>query len=82
MHNLRTLPEMNHSVQMKPADVENRNGLKKLILNLNILLCLERKLFVGMLNKTMSEDDVRKMFKEFGQIEECTVLREDGKSRG
>jgi RNA recognition motif-containing protein len=30
----------------------------------------------------MTEDDVRKMFKEFGQIEECTVLREDGKSRG
>jgi RNA recognition motif-containing protein len=35
-----------------------------------------------MLNKNMTEEDVRKMFKEFGQIEECTVLREDGKSRG
>ncbi|KAI6194727.1 BMA-ETR-1, isoform f [Aphelenchoides besseyi] len=67
LHNIRVLPQMNHAVQMKPADVENRN---------------ERKLFVGMLNKNMNEDDVRKMFKDFGQIEECTVLREDGKSRG
>lgn len=28
LHNLRTLPQMNHAVQMKPADVENRNGKK------------------------------------------------------
>jgi CUG-BP- and ETR3-like factor len=36
-----------------------------------------------MLNKTMSEEDVREMFKQFGQIEECSVLRgDDGKSRG
>uniref|UniRef100_A0A1I7S987 Protein alan shepard n=1 Tax=Bursaphelenchus xylophilus TaxID=6326 RepID=A0A1I7S987_BURXY len=67
LHNIRILPQMNHPVQMKPADVENRN---------------ERKLFIGMLSKTMTEDEVREMFKEFGQIEECTVLREDGKSRG
>ncbi|KAH7726375.1 Protein ETR-1 g [Aphelenchoides avenae] len=67
LHNIKTLPEMNHPVQMKPADSENRN---------------ERKLFVGMLSKTMSEDDVRTMFKEFGPIEECTVLRDDGRSRG
>ncbi|KAI6242609.1 BMA-ETR-1, isoform f [Aphelenchoides fujianensis] len=67
LHNVRVLPQMNHAVQMKPADVENRN---------------ERKLFIGMLNKSMNEEDVKGMFKEFGQIEECTVLREDGKSRG
>ncbi|CAD5212948.1 unnamed protein product [Bursaphelenchus okinawaensis] len=67
LHNIRVLPQMNHPVQMKPADVENRN---------------ERKLFIGMLSKTMGEEEVKEMFKEFGQIEECTVLREDGKSRG
>ncbi|KAI1697780.1 RNA recognition motif domain-containing protein [Ditylenchus destructor] len=57
LHNIRILPQMHHPVQMKPADVENRN---------------ERKLFVGMISKN---------FKEYGQIEECTVLREEGQSR-
>lgn len=27
LHNVRTLPEMHHPVQMKPADGENRNGI-------------------------------------------------------
>uniref|UniRef100_A0A914C7V4 Protein alan shepard n=1 Tax=Acrobeloides nanus TaxID=290746 RepID=A0A914C7V4_9BILA len=67
LHNLRVLPGMIHPVQMKPADGENRN---------------ERKLFVGMLNRNMNEDDVRKLFAQNGPIEECTVLREDGRSRG
>lgn len=26
LHNIRVLPQMYHPVQMKPADVENRNG--------------------------------------------------------
>lgn len=81
LHNIKTLPEMNHPVQMKPADSENRNG-RMATLNDGICDSLERKLFVGMLSKTMSEDDVRTMFKEFGPIEECTVLRDDGRSRG
>ncbi|VDD93884.1 unnamed protein product [Enterobius vermicularis] len=68
LHNIRVLPGMHHPVQMKPADSENRN---------------ERKLFVGMLNKKLTEDDVRGMFKEFGHIEDCTVLKDaEGKSRG
>lgn len=46
-------------------------------------LVAERKLFVGMLNKSMTEDDVRKLFSPFGQIDDCTVLKDsDGKSRG
>lgn len=36
-----------------------------------------------MLNKKLTEDDVRGMFKEFGHIEDCTVLKDaEGKSRG
>ncbi|BES94197.1 RNA recognition motif. (a.k.a. RRM, RBD, or RNP domain) [Nesidiocoris tenuis] len=43
----------------------------------------ERKLFVGMLSKKYSENDVRQMFEGFGAIEECTVLRDtSGQSKG
>jgi len=43
----------------------------------------ERKLFVGMLSKKCNENDVRSMFQTYGQIEECTVLRDqNGQSKG
>ncbi|XP_049789557.1 CUGBP Elav-like family member 2 isoform X11 [Schistocerca nitens] len=68
LHNIKTLAGMHHPIQMKPADSENRN---------------ERKLFVGMLSKKSSENDVRAMFSPFGTIEECTVLRDtNGQSKG
>lgn len=70
LHNVRTLPGMAHPIQMKPADSEKRN-------------IEERKLFVGMLSKQLVESDVRDMFQPFGQIEECTILREQsGCSKG
>lgn len=69
LHNIKTLPGMQHPIQMKPADSEKRVE--------------ERKLFVGMLSKKCTENDVRMMFAPYGTIEECTILREqNGQSRG
>ncbi|KAL5010209.1 hypothetical protein ScPMuIL_012514 [Solemya velum] len=71
LHNIKTMPGMHHPVQMKPADSEKRNPVE------------ERKLFVGMISKKCSENDIRMMFAPFGTIEDCTVLREpNGQSKG
>ncbi|CAF0931469.1 unnamed protein product [Didymodactylos carnosus] len=68
LHNLRTLNGMHHPIQMKPADTENRN---------------ERKLFIGMISKTCSEEEIKRFFQPYGMIEECTILRDlSGRSRG
>ncbi|KAJ8669810.1 hypothetical protein QAD02_001069 [Eretmocerus hayati] len=45
-------------------------------------ISFDRKLFVGMLSKKFSENDVRNMFDVYGEIEECSVLRENGQSKG
>lgn len=69
LHNIKTLPGMHHPVQVKPADSEGRNE--------------ERKLFVGMLSKKLSENDIRMMFAQFGDIEECRLLTNaEGGSKG
>ncbi|XP_037022124.1 CUGBP Elav-like family member 1 isoform X4 [Artibeus jamaicensis] len=70
LHNMKVLPGMHHPIQMKPADSEKNN-------------VEDRKLFIGMISKKCTENDIRVMFSSFGQIEECRILRgPDGLSRG
>ena len=57
LHNLMILPGMHHAIQMKPADIENRN---------------ERKIFIGMISKSCNEEEIKQLFLPFGIIEECT----------
>jgi RNA recognition motif-containing protein len=85
LHNLRTLNGSHHPIQMKPADTENRNGIKEkppiLLSDLNFVL--ERKLFIGMVSKNFDEQSIRNLFQSYGSIEDCTILRDgNGKSRG
>lgn len=68
LHDKTKLPGMPNFLQVKPADSETKAE--------------DRKLFIGMISKRSTEEDLRLMFAPFGQIEECTVLRNpDGTSK-
>jgi len=68
LHGKRTLPGARNPIQVKPAQSEVGPE--------------NRKLFIGMLQRSLGEEDIKLMFSQFGTIEEVTVLRANGVSKG
>ena len=69
LHEKRTLPGSRNPIQVKPAASEMKDE--------------NRKLYVGMLSRKLSENDVTTMFSQYGTLEDVTILKNaDGKSRG
>jgi len=70
LHEKRTLPGVPHALQVKLADSEQRAQE-------------DRKLFVGMLPRQTTEDEITRMFSPYGNVENVFILRNhDGESKG
>lgn len=74
---------MRHGQYSNPRDLVLDCLLLISLLCFTLLAVEDRKLFIGMISKKCTENDIRVMFSSFGQIEECRILRgPDGLSRG
>ncbi|MBA0619693.1 hypothetical protein Godav_005506, partial [Gossypium davidsonii] len=67
-HNKKTLPGASSPLQVKYADGElERLGMRN--------FCTLHKLFVGMLPKNVSEDEVSALFSKYGTLKDLQILR-------
>lgn len=70
LHGNKVLAGMQRAIQVKPANADD-------------VAKLERKIFIGMISKQATEEDIRGMFSAFGEIEELSILKgSDGDSKG
>lgn len=70
LHGNKVLPGMTRPIQVKPANADDTAKL-------------DRKLFIGMISKQATEDDVVSMFSPFGEVEEQSILKDSsGTSKG
>jgi len=69
LHKIKTMPGVNNPIQMQPAE--------------GFCFTQERKVFVGMLSRNLTEEDITMIFAPFGTIEDCVVLKDgEGNSKG
>lgn len=68
LHEKHTYPGMTRPLQIKPADSEAKAE--------------ERKLFVGMIPKEYSEDELRGLFLPYGAVEEVAFIQKSGSFQG
>lgn len=68
LHEKRTLPGARNPIQVKPASSETSED--------------NRKLFVGMISRSADESELKDMFSPHGTIEDVTILKADGQSKG
>ena len=67
------IPNINQTSEMEPATFGNPNSHK----NIGV------KLFVGQVPKVWEEDDIKHMFRMFGDIEDISIIRDQsGNHRG
>jgi len=70
LHGNKVLTGMQRAIQVKPANADD-------------VAKLERKIFIGMISKQATEEDIQGMFNGFGEIEELSILKgSDGDSKG
>ena len=77
-------------MQVKVADSDQRGGEncsrsvpRPQGVDVSTCFAEDRKLFVGMISRSLTEDQLRAMFEPYGEIEDLTILRnQDQTSRG
>lgn len=69
LHNLVTMPGVNHPIQMTPADSSPKSSIE------------DRRLFLGKISRHVLEEEIHQAFSVFGEIEDMFIMREPGEPK-